>query len=246
MRFRLVTYNIHRAIGVDRRFRPDRIAAILGRYDADVVLLQEVDSGVPRSGMLDLAAHLADALDYAHRALGLNVFLRIGRYGNATLSRYPIGRQRNIDLTLGALKRRGAQHTRLLLSDGPRTVELDVFNVHLSLSAAMRRRQMAYLLATDDLAELPPHAPVLIAGDMNDWRGRLQPALLAPAGFHCATNVHHGSRRPLRTFPSFAPTGGLDKIFYRGPVRPLHVKRSRLMLAQVASDHLPVIADFEL
>jgi endonuclease/exonuclease/phosphatase family metal-dependent hydrolase len=246
MRLRLLTYNIHRAIGVDRRFRPERIAAILRRYDADVVLLQEVDSGAPRSGMLDLAAHLADALDYEYRALGLNVFLRIGRYGNATLSRFPIGRQRNIDLTLGARKRRGAQHTRLVLSAAARTVELDVFNVHLSLSAAMRRLQIAYLLATDDVSQLPPHAPVLIAGDTNDWRGRLRPALLAPAGFHCATNRGPGVGRALRTYPSFAPTGGLDKIFYRGRLKLLRVWCCRLALVQVASDHLPVIAEFEV
>ncbi|MEW6252656.1 MAG: endonuclease/exonuclease/phosphatase family protein, partial [Planctomycetota bacterium] len=113
MRLRVLTYNIHRAIGVDGRFRPERIGAILQRYQADVVLLQEVDCGAPRSRMLDLAAHLAERLRYDHHVVGHNVFLRIGRYGNATLSRFPIGRQRNIDLTLGASKGRGAQHTRI-------------------------------------------------------------------------------------------------------------------------------------
>ncbi|HUU96769.1 MAG TPA: hypothetical protein VM487_13610 [Phycisphaerae bacterium] len=67
-----------------------------------------------------------------------------------------------------------------------------------------------------------------------------------PAGFLCATNRRPGSRWAIKTFPSFAPSSGLDKIFYRGPLRPLYAHHSRLKLARVASDHLPVIADFEL
>ncbi|MCK4343454.1 MAG: endonuclease/exonuclease/phosphatase family protein [Phycisphaerae bacterium] len=246
MRFRVLTYNIHRAIGVDRKFMPERIVTILRRYDADIVLLQEVDVGVPRSRMMNLAAHLAHQLGYPHRAVGINVFFKRGKYGNATLSHFPIGRQRNIDLTLGSTKGRGAQHTRIRLSDTRRALELDVFNVHLSLSASRRRRQVAHLLQTDDLARLPADALCLIAGDMNDWRGVLKRRLFRPAGFSCATNRRPGSRWAIKTFPSFAPTGGLDKIFYRGPLRPRHVYRSRLALARVASDHLPVIADFEV
>ena len=108
-----MSYNIHRAIGVDRRFRPERILEILDTYNADVLLLQEVDEGVPRSRELDLARELAHELDMPHWAVGHNVSLRKGRYGNATLSRFPIQRERNIDLTIGSLKRRGCQHTTL-------------------------------------------------------------------------------------------------------------------------------------
>src|SRR4029077_13047681 len=53
LQIRIVTYNIHRAIGVDRRFRPERVVAVLHHYDPDVVLLQEVDDGAPRSRELD-------------------------------------------------------------------------------------------------------------------------------------------------------------------------------------------------
>jgi len=112
MRFRLLVYNIHKAIGVDGQFRPDRIATILKRYDADLVLLQEVDRHVPRSSHVDLASTLAKSVDYQHRATGMNVFLRKGRYGNATFSRYPIDRQHNIDLTVAWHKRRGARGDR--------------------------------------------------------------------------------------------------------------------------------------
>src|SRR5262245_13076564 len=126
MRLRVLTYNIHRAIGVDRRFRPERIVEIVSHYAPDLMLLQEVDDGVPRSRELDLARELSRALDFPYCAVGHNVSLRKGRYGNATLSRWPILRERNIDLTVGTLKRRGCQHTTLAVAD---EATLDVFNL---------------------------------------------------------------------------------------------------------------------
>ena len=86
MHLRLVSYNIHRAIGVDRRFRPDRIVKILIHHNADIVLLQEVDDGAPRSREIDMAKELAVSAGYEHYAVGHNVTLRRGRYGNAILS----------------------------------------------------------------------------------------------------------------------------------------------------------------
>jgi endonuclease/exonuclease/phosphatase family metal-dependent hydrolase len=76
MKFRILTYNIHRAIGVDRRFRPERIVEIIGAHKADIVLLQEVDEGAPRSRELDLARELASELGFPHHAVGHNVTLR--------------------------------------------------------------------------------------------------------------------------------------------------------------------------
>lgn len=246
MQVRLLTYNIHKAIGVDRQFRPERIIAVLEHHDPDIVLLQEVDRDAPRSNHLDLAEVLATELRYDYRAVGMNVFLSKGRYGNVTLSRHPIGRQRNIDLTVGWRKRRGAQHTNIQIASAEGTVELEVFNVHLGLLARERREQIGMLLNCPDVAQLDPDKPCIIAGDMNDWQGMLKRQRFARAGFQCATNRSLGSRWSIKTFPSYAPTSGLDKIFYRGNIRLLRVQRSRLDIARVASDHLPVIAEFEL
>ncbi|MFO0840411.1 MAG: endonuclease/exonuclease/phosphatase family protein [Phycisphaerae bacterium] len=245
MRLRLLTYNIHRAIGVDRKFAPGRIAEILEHHEADIVLLQEVDQHAPRSNHLDLGRYLARELRYPHHAAGMNVELKRGRYGNVTLSRFPLGPQENIDLSLRWRKRRGAQHTTLFLERPGQPPMLDVFNVHLGLSAIERRAQVARLLALPDVCD-PRHSPnCIVAGDMNDWRGLLKRQFLA-AGFECATNRRPGSRWAIRTFPSYAPAGGLDKVFFRGPLRLIHAHRSRLKLARVASDHLPVVVDFEL
>ena len=66
MQIRILSYNMHRAIGVDRLFRPERIAKIINHHQADIVLLQEVDVGVPRSRNLDLAQKMAEAAGYPY------------------------------------------------------------------------------------------------------------------------------------------------------------------------------------
>lgn len=246
MRFRVLTYNIHRAIGVDRRFRPERIINILAHHAPDIALLQEVDDGVPRSRALDLARELAAALGYAHLAVGHNVTLRKGRYGNATLSRYPILRECNIDLTIGSWKRRGCQHTAIDIEDHSCRRRLEVFNLHLGLSVRQREKQVALLARSREMASLAPDVACVVGGDFNDWRSRLAPLFTEWLGFRSATGRSPSGDRPLTTYPAFFPRGPLDRIYYRGPLRLLSAHRCRLRLARVASDHLPVIADFEL
>jgi endonuclease/exonuclease/phosphatase family metal-dependent hydrolase len=242
---RVMTYNIHRAIGVDRRFRPERIVAILRHYDPDLVMLQEVDEGAPRSRELNLAKELAEMAGYPSFALGHNVSLKKGRYGNATLSRYPILRERNIDLSVElSWIRRGCQHTTLDLGDkgGP----LEVFNLHLGLSARERMRQIELLKRSDELSKVPFSTPVLVAGDFNDWRSLLMPAFTNGMGFSCATERKRGPYRVIPTYPAFSPQGGLDRIYHRGPLRLSSVHTCRLQVARVASDHLPVLAEFQV
>ncbi|MBN2369328.1 MAG: endonuclease/exonuclease/phosphatase family protein [Vicinamibacteria bacterium] len=245
MQVRVITYNIHRAIGVDRRFRPDRIAGILSYHAPDVVLLQEVDQGVPRSRESDMARDIAAALAYPHWTAGYNVKLRQGRYGNATISRHPIVAERNIDLTIGARKSRGCQYTRIefgTVSGFPR--HLNVFNLHLGLSAWERVRQIGALARSIEFAHLTQDEAVIVAGDLNDWRSLLPPVFTDIMGFSCASDRFEDPRKRMRTFPSFAPTGSLDMVFYRGPIRAIRSRTSRLRIARLASDHLPVIVDF--
>lgn len=245
MRLRVLTFNIHRAIGVDRRFRPRRIVEIVSHHHPDLALLQEVDEGVPRSRELHLAAELAEALGFEHVAFGANVSLRKGRYGNATLSRFPILRERNIDLTVGSRKRRGCQHTTLGIP-GPRERTLEVFNAHLGLSAKERDRQARMLLRSPEFKNVHRRTVCLLGGDLNDWRARMDPFLQGVLGFSSATERQRGISKSIPTYPSFAPRGGLDRLYYRGPLRLRSVRACRLKVSRVASDHLPVIADFEL
>lgn len=247
MKFRILSYNIHRAIGFDRRFAPERIIQILKEHDADIVLLQEVDEGVPRSRELNLAKELADALGYPHYAMGHNVSLRKGRYGNATLSRFPILKERNIDLTIGKHKRRGCQHTSIDLGAGyDQKKLLEVFNLHLGLSARERQKQAGLLSRSDEFNVLETDTPCIVGGDFNDWRSLLRAFYIEGLGFKCATDVKSasGKVKAIRTFPSFSPKGGLDRIYYRGGLELDAIKRCRFKTSKIASDHLPVIADF--
>ena len=242
-----MTYNIHRAIGVDRRFRPGRILEVVEHHRPDVVLLQEVDDGAPRSRELDLARELASLLDYPHYAVGHNVQLRKGRYGNATLSRYLITRERNIDLTVDERKRRGCQHTSLSIERaGAPARRLEVFNLHLGLSAWERAQQLGKLVRSREFASMEPSLACIVAGDFNDWRSLLHPIMTEILSFGCATQPRGEYRRAMRTYPAFSPQGGLDRIYYRGPIRSVHARTCRLRVSRVASDHLPVIADFDL
>jgi len=248
MKFRVVTYNIHRAIGLDRRFRLDRVAGILADHEPDIVLLQEVDEGVPRSRKMNLAKTLAEELEYPFYAMGHNVSLRKGRYGNATLSRYPIARERNIDLSVDERKRRGCQHTTIELGDSLHGRQsLEVFNLHLGLSARERQRQAGILARSRELATLGDGTPCLLGGDFNDWRSLLRAFFVEAMGFRCATDRDTDTGlKAIRTYPSFTPRGALDRIYYRGGLRLVSVNRCRHQSARIASDHLPVIANFEL
>jgi endonuclease/exonuclease/phosphatase family metal-dependent hydrolase len=248
MQIRVLTYNIHRAIGLDRRFRPERIVQVLEHHQADLVLLQEVDEGAPRSRELDLARELAEAAGYPHRAMGHNVTLRKGRYGNATLSRFPILRERNIDLTIEGKKRRGCQHTTVEVGDGGGSGRrLEIFNLHLGLAAREREQQVGRLVHSNEFTELTWGDLCVVGGDFNDWRSRLRIAFCEVLGFVCVTDREAGgSVRSLNTYPSPSPQGALDKIFVRGPWTADGVQICRLGVSRVASDHLPVIADLTM
>jgi endonuclease/exonuclease/phosphatase family metal-dependent hydrolase len=247
MQLRTLSYNMHRAIGVDRRFRPDRIAKVINHHQADIVLLQEVDVGVPRSNKLDLAKEMAEAAGYPYYVTGLNVKLNKGMYGNTTLSKFPITRSRNIDLTVGNRKARGCQYSSIQVTNSKESSRnIEVFNLHLGLSSRERVRQIGLLIHSEEFSSLSPDIPCLIGGDFNDWRTILGPIFTDILNFQCATNHSSGYHNPYLTYPAFSPTGGLDKIFYRGPMELIKRRRCWMGITRLASDHLPVIAEFEL
>ncbi len=246
MRVRILTYNIHRAIGLDGAFRPERIAAVVRHHEPDITMLQEVDHGAPRSRRLELVRELSTLCELEHFAAGYNVSLSEGQYGNATLSRWPIARHANVDLTIGRRKKRGALYTHIHAHPhrGPGEGHpLHVFNAHLGLSARERHRQLARLSQSDEFAALDVAAACVVGGDFNDWRSLLFDEMVRALGFHCSTTP---GRRALRTYPSLTPQGPLDRLYCRGPLRTLDARVSRLRAARLASDHLPVVVDLEL
>jgi endonuclease/exonuclease/phosphatase family metal-dependent hydrolase len=240
MRFRLLSYNIHKGIGgVDRKYRPERVVEAIAHCEPDVVLLQEVDEGVPRSRNHRQVDYVGDALGFSHRAYQRNVRLRRGWYGNAILSRFPLYDIRDLELTVPLKKRRRGlfAHCRLSFQGHTRTVL--VCNVHLGLAGYERAIQLRRFLICDTLKHAHQRTPTILAGDFNDVWGRLGRRLLMPAGFQSACGR-------TRTFPAMMPIRPLDRIYYRGELESPHHFASHTENARQASDHLPMVADFEL
>ena len=241
---RLLSWNIHKGIGgVDRQYDLHRILRVIDHYDPDVLVLQEVDSGVPRSRNHEQTELIAEVLDYPHIAFGPNVRLKKGRYGNATLSRYPVAHSRNIDLSFGVKKSRGALYTEVRPRIGAHTFRVHLFNIHLGLSGIERRWQVNRLLDCEELNHLDVSSRIVVAGDTNDWNGALWRGPFKTAGFNCATGT---GRRASPTFPAWQPVSPLDRVFTRGALHGEHHFRGRLRLTRQASDHVPVIVDFAI
>ncbi len=240
MRFRIVTYNIHKGIGgVDRRYRLQRTEDTLRHCDADILCLQEVDEGVPRSRGQAQATVLAEALGMPHVAFQRNVKLKHGSYGNAILSRFPLEEVTNIDLTVPLKKRRRALLAKCRLQFDHHRRTLLVACLHLGLSGFERKHQLRRLLKHSLLKQANHRASIILAGDYNDVWGKLAGSTLTPAGYEMAG-------RKIRTFPAVMPVRPLDRIFYRGSLELDHAFAAHTKVARQASDHLPLVADFTI
>ncbi len=242
MRLRVASYNIHKCIGgIDRRYDPDRVVAVLAHHQPDIVLLQEVDCDAKRSRRDRQVDLLGSCLGYRHSTYFRTVVLRKGgEYGNAILSRFPILETRTVDLTIGFKKARAALHARVRVRlPSGHTHTLHVYNLHLGLSGYERKIQLRRFFDSHPFSGLHTRAPIIVGGDFNDLYGTLGPKLLAPAGFRTGS-------KPMATFPAYAPMRALDGIYVRGDLRLLHLERSRLALGRTASDHLPLIAELEM
>ncbi len=239
-RLRVVTYNIHKGIGgVDRRYRLERIIAVLRHCEADIAFLQEVDDGVPRSRRQCQVEALAAATGLVHFAFQRNVRLREGHYGNAILSRFPLSDVTHCELTIPLKKRRRALLCHARAAIGGRHRRLLLVNTHLGLSGFERNAQLRKLLGSGVIQRTHRTTPIVLGGDFNDVWATLGRRFLEPAGFRPAG-------RQVRTFPAFYPMRPLDRLFFRGDLELHHAFASRTRVAREASDHLPLIAVFRL
>lgn len=228
---RVVTYNIHTCVGVDGRYDPARIAAVLREIDADIACLQEVDA------RRRIERH-ADQWAYLGEATGCRVVLgggnRRGRFDNAILTRFPVLTARSLDLTVAGYEPRGAIDADLLI--GHRV--LRVIATHFGLHAGERRLQanrLMTVLGETAAADGRVAAAVLLMGDLNEWRGR--------SGAIRAFDRRLGPSPAARTFPSWMPVLALDRIYADGPAVLRDISVYRTPLARLASDHLPLVGN---
>lgn len=234
---RLLTYNIHKGVGSDRRYRLERIIDVIRAQEPDLICLQEVDCNVRRSRFHDQPALLAHHLDAKAHLYQLNVPNREGGYGNLILSRWPFRNECQVSIRHRRRKPRGAQLVVVETPLGP----LHLVNWHLGLRENERRWQALHLLNHRSFLEFA-HLPTLIAGDYNDWRNTLGKHRFDPHGFQQAT----APIRRFRSFPAFLAVAALDKVYYRGDLAIHHARIVRSPLARLASDHLPLVVDFHL
>ena len=238
IRFRVATYNIHKCQGFDRRIRPDRIIEVIHELHADVICLQEVVDAPAAGARFNQAGEIARALsDYAV-CFGTNRPLYGGNYGNMTLTRFELNRWMNHDVT-HKREERGVLQADIDLG---RNAVIHVFNVHLGTGYRERRAQAERLLSAEVLGQ-DQSGPRLVVGDFNEWtRGRTTKML---RGSFRTFRPEHGLRFP-RTFPGMLPLLSLDYYYYEVPLELEATKLWRSRKALVASDHLPLIADFRI
>ncbi len=238
---RVATYNIHKGVqglGPRRRLEIHNLGHAVEHLDADVVCLQEVRklhrgeeqffSRWPEMPQADFLA--PEGYEAVYRT---NAYTRDGEHGNALLSRWPVVMHQHEDMSDHRFEQRGLLHVEVLFHERP--VHLVV--VHFGLIPASRLRQVEQLKKFIT-REVPAGAPLLVAGDFNDWGSSVENALKT-------VNLLALKKPRIATFPSRLPLVQLDYVYARGlKLVDVQVPRGRIWWRM--SDHLPLIAEFSL
>jgi len=263
MQLRIATYNIHKGVSAfGRKARIHSLKEAIHALDADLIFLQEVQGQHdhharrhalwPQESQHEFLAGMSH-----HAAYGMNAVYEHGHHGNALLSRFPIHSHINHDVSDHAYEQRGILHA-VVHRDG---TDIHCFVIHLGLFAASRRRQIQALIATIQ-RDTPADAPLIIAGDFNDWNQRLSQTLYQELGVVEAFDVdgthgkEHFPRQGIerffkpraahaRTFPAGFPWLCLDRVYLRG----FHITAAQVMKGAPwngLSDHVPITANLLL
>ncbi len=238
---RIATYNIHKGVqglGPRRRLEIHNLGHAVEQFDADIVCLQEVRKMHRREAQyfarwpdLPQAEFLAPpGYESVYRT---NAITKHGEHGNALLSRWPVQHHQHEDMSDHCFEQRGLLHAEVKIHD----VNVHVIVLHLGLIRSSRVRQLAQVVRFI-AREIPSYAPLLVAGDFNDWGATIGRAL-EPCG------LREFQQSAAATFPSRLPLLQLDHVFARG-MQPLGLEVPRGRIWSRMSDHLPLIADFEL
>lgn len=222
---RIVSYNIRKAMGTDRRRDPERIMRIIRNLHADVVVLQEADRRrAPRPSALPL--------DRIEKATGLRPVptpsdVSIGWHGNAVLVRPSTRIDQVTHLTLPGVEPRGAMVADLHL--GVRQIR--IIASHLGLLRPSRKEQLSAMIAHLDACDA---CPTLIAGDLNEWSQKVGLGRLAKR-----FTIH----APGKSYHARLPVAFLDRIALD---QHLEVRQGGVVetaQTRLASDHLPIWLD---
>ena len=244
---RLLTVNIHKGFTFfNRKFVLSELREAVRAVGADVVFLQEVTGNhlkhAEKFDNFPDAPHyeyLADAI-WSQFAYGRNAVYTNGHHGNAVLSKFPIVRYENRDISISGPERRGMLHCELKLPGQSRN--LHAVCVHLGLVETHRTQQIKMLC---DLVrkEIPARSPVVVAGDFNDWRRRAHAQMARGANMHEVFVQANG--HAARTFPARLPLLQLDRIYVRNMLSHTPVELPAKPWSHL-SDHAPLAAEIRL
>ncbi|GAB2181196.1 endonuclease/exonuclease/phosphatase family protein [Denitratisoma sp. agr-D3] len=239
MTFRLTTWNIHKGFSpLNRRLTVHALRDALRSLAPDLVFLQEVQGlhlghGKRHGDWPEQPQHEFLAEDHWHAVYGHNVSYDQGHHGNAILSRHPVLDSHNQDVTHLSFERRGLLHSTV---DVPGLAQpLHCVCAHLSLFSGSRRFQLDALVRRLD-ALVPADAPLIIAGDFNDWRNHADSLLARRLGL---VEAFSDAGKPARSFPALLPMMRLDRVYLRG-LRVLERQVLRRPPWSQLSDHAPL------
>jgi endonuclease/exonuclease/phosphatase family metal-dependent hydrolase len=239
IRLKIATYNIHKCVGIDRKYSPERIVDVLREIDADVVALQEVVCHSLGHKRDHQAEFISEELEMDFR-LGENRLHKGGEYGNVVLSRFPIADHKNYDITVKKYEPRGCQRAEIDLGAGGR---LQFVNLHMGTSYFERRLQVHRLLASHVLEDPTIVGRRIVAGDFNEWTKGMTTKLFRSNFRGIEPKLHLGKNR---TYPGIMPLVHLDHIYFDDDFRLLNAHLHRSRTALFASDHLPIVAEFDV
>jgi len=244
---KVLTVNAHKGFTFfNRKFILHELREAVRAVGADIVFLQEV-----------LGAHAGHSLRYAdwpttpqyefladtiwpQFAYGRNAVYPDGDHGNALLSKFSIQHHENHDITGGdGGEKRGLLHCVL---DRPGGEQIHAICVHLGLREQQRERQLELLCRQIERA-VPAGAPLLVAGDFNDWRLRGHDWLGRQCGLREVFVVETGSA--AKTFPARWPLLRLDRIYVRNAQSHQPVVLPNRPWSHL-SDHAPLAAEISL
>jgi endonuclease/exonuclease/phosphatase family metal-dependent hydrolase len=240
---RIVTYNVHRCVGNDRRLNVARVAEVLASLAPDIVALQELDVGRRRTGGVDQAHEIARRLDMAchfHAALTVEE----ERYGDAILTCYPerlmqVGPLPGYD-PIPRLEPRGALWVEVEI--GGRAVQ--IINTHLGLIPREQQIQAGFLAGPAWLGHPQRQGPTILLGDFNATATSV--VYRTFLGELAAARTLARTKSPTATFPAPLPVLRIDHLFVSPQIRVTDVFAPFTPLTRAASDHLPLVMDFDV
>jgi endonuclease/exonuclease/phosphatase family metal-dependent hydrolase len=242
-RLRVATYNVHGCVGMDGQRSEGRIAEVIASMSADIVGLQELDLGRPRSAHADQVALIAARLDWKYH---FHPAMRSGgeQYGNAIVSRFPIGLKRAAEMPGTPPWYCREQRIAIWMQAQTDLGPVHVINSHFGLGRSERRLQAKLLIGPDWLGSVPAEEPAILLGDFNSVRLSRAYRLIATHLRDVRTIVKQPG--PFRTFPTRFPSIAVDHIFVNAALSPTQLNVHRTPLARLASDHFPLVCELTL